>query len=66
MTFIKLITLLTLFFYMVVDYNLRFNSSEFKRSVREEVETFIALFIVGFLLFFVLISPIYAVYLLMK
>ena len=66
MTFIKLITLLALFFYMVVDYNLRFNSGEFKRSIREEVETFIALFIVGFLLFFVLISPIYAVYLLMK
>jgi heme/copper-type cytochrome/quinol oxidase subunit 2 len=66
MTFIKLITLLTLFFYMVVDYNLRSNSGEFNRSVREEVETFIALFIVGFLLFFVLISPIYSVYLLMK
>ncbi len=66
MKFIELITLLTLFFYISVDYNLRFNSGEFKRSIREEVETFITLFIVGFLLFFVLISPIYVVYFLIK
>lgn len=66
MSFIQIVTYLTLMFYMAIDYKLRIESGEFKRSFKEEVETFVALFIIGFTLFFILISPFYLVYLLWK